>query len=114
MTAPTLQLADAARMMRAFRKANRGALIWLYAFQAGNNGPIKIGVSRDPKQRLATLQAMHYETLRPLASERVVPIEEKWLHQAYVHARIRGEWFRPTPDLLTYLAALGDAWEDWA
>lgn len=36
----------------------------IYFIQAGESGPIKIGVALDPCKRLAELQTGHYEGLR--------------------------------------------------
>lgn len=104
-----LTLAEAARIMREAP----GPRIWLYAFQAGPGGPIKIGISRNPKQRLATLQRATAETLIPRAAWRGFPFEEKQIHAEYADARLRGEWFEPVPDLLKLVDAYGDNYDSW-
>ena len=62
-----LTLAESARIRRAYFDAHPGEIIWLYAFQVGDDGPVKIGISRNPRQRLATLQKANPERLRPIA-----------------------------------------------
>ena len=33
--------------------------------------------------------------------------EAEWvLHRRFAHARIRGEWFRPVPELFEYIASI--------
>jgi antitoxin (DNA-binding transcriptional repressor) of toxin-antitoxin stability system len=102
-------VAQAARMMR--EAADR--LTWLYAIQAGDDGPIKIGVTNSPSARLATLQQGNAEELHGLAAWRGLVLEEKQLHAEFDHVRIRGEWFRPAPELVEFVCALGGDFEDW-
>jgi hypothetical protein len=63
-------------------------------FIGGKEGPVKIGVSLNPGQRLENLQTASPEPLDLLA---VVPGGlqlERAYHEAFAHLRIRGEWFR--------------------
>jgi hypothetical protein len=67
---------------------------WIYAIQAGGyGGDIKIGISRDPARRLATLQVGHAETLRLVGMWPGTAEDEKALHEMYASTRLRGEWF---------------------
>lgn len=75
----------------------------VYFIRAGKDGPIKIGVATDPAARLRDLQTAHHETLH---LERVVDGErcaELWLHEHFSEYRLRGEWFRFHPSMLTIL-----------
>lgn len=74
----------------------------VYLIQAGENGPVKIGFAAHVTIRLADLQSAHYEELRLLrtvsdAGRNV----ERWLHRQFREQRIRGEWFRFDPAMLT-------------
>ena len=67
------------------------------------NGFIKIGVARDLWQRIDTLKAASpYELrlVRVLAGGRS---EERTIHEQFADARHRGEWFRPTENLLRFI-----------
>ena len=65
----------------------------VYVIQAGDSGPVKIGLAHDVMKRVYTLQTAHHATLRLL---RVFPggkRVERELHQRFRSAHIRGEWF---------------------
>lgn len=111
------QLPDADRFIlleqlrrEAFRTAER---IYCYAIQAGPDGPIKIGVARKPAERLKTLQTGNASELRGLAAWRVLPYEEAAIHKAFADLRLRGEWFKPAPELIDFVLLRGADWCDW-
>lgn len=81
---------------------------WIYAFQQGEDGPIKIGSAKDPEKRLATLQCGNPTELRPLGAWWAPPEHEHALHGALKHVRVRGEWFEPTPALLFFIEFMED------
>lgn len=87
--------------------------VWLYAIQAGEGGPIKIGVTMRPAERLRTLQTANADRLIGRAAWRAMPGEEQALHERFADARLRGEWFRPVPELVEYLLAEGRTFDDW-
>ena len=68
---------------------------YVYFIQAGGcRGPVKIGFSINPEERLETLQAGNPLAL---ALEAVVPgsaRDEKRLHAVFADGRMTGEWFR--------------------
>ena len=67
---------------------------------------IKIGSSMTPDARIKSLQTAIARELETLV---VVPMEfadELQTHQRFAHLRERGEWFRSTPELLGFIAAL--------
>lgn len=102
---------EAARIWReALSKAER---VYVYAIQAGDDGPVKIGLAKCPAERRATLQCGNHLDLRGLAAWRDLPCEEKLIHEEFAHARIRGEWFEPVPELIEYVLQRGDGWLDW-
>jgi hypothetical protein len=81
---------------------------FIYFIRAGLHGPIKIGVSTDVHERLATLQTGNHETLYlacvlPCGG----PSHERALHKTFAEHHIQGEWFRPAPEILQII-------ETWA
>ena len=72
---------------------------------------IKIGTSRNPRQRLAAI--WHDELL---AFERGGRVVEQARHREFAHLREGGEWFTASPDLLAHVRSLqhGDPWHDYA
>ena len=98
-------------LVRAYNRvvAERG--VYIYAIQAGEGGPIKIGQTNDPATRLKTLQTGNAETLIGLAAWRALPIDEKLLHEEFAHLRIRGEWFEPDPELIDHVMLVFCDWE---
>jgi hypothetical protein len=107
-------LREASKVLATARSERPGLFSWVYAVQAGDGGPVKIGISDKPRDRLATLQQANHETLIPLAAWHTLKLEEKELHAEYAYAHIRGEWFQPVPELIDYVMRRGDPYEDWA
>lgn len=62
----------------------------------------KIGYSKNPDQRLKTLQTANAEPLHIhyafQVDESIAASVEKYLHRQYNHKRIKGEWFEMTPE----------------
>ncbi|RJO75464.1 MAG: hypothetical protein C4523_00085 [Myxococcales bacterium] len=80
---------------------------FVYFISDGEN--IKIGYSLWPHQRMQDLQVGHATALQMLGIMRVSSKdEEDRLHDRFLHLRVRGEWFRPGPDLLRFIARLPD------
>lgn len=79
----------------------------MYAIQAGEDGPIKIGLAAKPWERLATLQTANPVRLHGRAAWRGSPAEEKALHEMFATDRLEGEWFRPTPEIVGLVEWLG-------
>ncbi len=78
----------------------------VYFIQAGENGPIKIGVSLDPPARLRSMQIGCPCELRLLGSIVGAWVAETVLHEAFNLERLRGEWFRPSPMFLEFVAVM--------
>ncbi len=80
---------------------------FVYFIQDGEKGPVKIGLSKDPEQRLPKLQTGNP---RELFLRHVVPGDlkvERGLHQRFAPARIRREWFGGPEYLPIILAFAG-------
>lgn len=73
---------------------------FVYFIQRGEDGPIKIGVSVDVAGRLRTLRAASQEPLVLLGTLPGGAGLEQALHDRFRDQRVRGEWFRPSPELL--------------
>jgi len=99
----------------------------VYFIQAGGDaGPIKIGVAVDPWRRLCHLQTASHDVLAMLGMTAGDVAHERELHERFAIARLRGEWFTATPELLAYIKphrvippekrrkALGGALGAWA
>jgi hypothetical protein len=71
----------------------------LYVIQRGDDGPIKIGISRRLKQRISQLQNGSAEKLKVLRVYRMADVERA-VHAALERqSRLEGEWF--AADLLS-------------
>lgn len=81
----------------------------VYFAQSGeDDGPVKIGVARDPVARLRELQVGNHEFLRLLGYTEecdAFKIEQR-LHRQLHASCIRGEWFRISPDLFRVIDGL--------
>jgi hypothetical protein len=67
---------------------------------------IKIGVSSNIKVRLVNMRAHCPYDLRLLKAVVAGAHLEIELHQRFAADRVRGEWFRRTPELLAYIDSL--------
>jgi hypothetical protein len=65
----------------------------LYVIQRGDDGPIKIGISRQPKQRLRSLQTGSAEKLTLLRVYRMADVERAIHIELERESRLNGEWF---------------------
>lgn len=79
---------------------------YVYFIRSGDSGPIKIGHSINPDARIWGLQAATHLPLRVVTTIVGDKKLEKTLHRKFRRFRIRGEWFRPVPTLLTFIAAI--------
>ena len=73
----------------------------LYVLQRGENGPIKVGVSRQLKNRLDDLQTGNAEKLRVLRAYTMKDVERAIHAELERVARLEGEWF--PMDLLSFV-----------
>lgn len=75
----------------------------IYFIQAGEDGPIKIGFSKDPVSRLRTLQTAHTEKLKMLHHQTGTRVDEVKLHHKFKSLKIRGEWYQAKGPLLDFI-----------
>ena len=72
----------------------------------GENGPIKIGCSIRPYDRMFSMQGSHWQDLEMAV---VIPggfeLENK-IHKCFAKSHIHREWFSPTPRLLKLISDL--------
>jgi hypothetical protein len=80
----------------------------VYFLQAGEDGPIKIGVTGNLPQRLRSLEAGCPLPLRVLLVVRAGRVTEQAMHQRFHADRLHHEWFRPSSDLLAYIAGFAE------
>lgn len=78
----------------------------VYFIQRGDDGPIKIGVSRNVASRLSGLQVSTPEPLKILATADGGRDEEQTMHLLFKKDRLSGEWFRPSARLMSFVAAV--------
>lgn len=77
---------------------------FVYFIQQGLDGPIKIGFTIDPMERLASLQTANPYELHLLGCIAKNEALERELHQKYSHHHLRGEWFSPADEIVDYIA----------
>lgn len=75
----------------------------VYFARHGTDGPIKIGHTTNVPSRLESLQTGCHEELQLLGTVPGGQKRERQIHQQFAAARIRGEWFRATSALLTFI-----------
>lgn len=97
-TAKTEAMASAASR----RKRDHPELNNVYFIEA-TSGRIKIGVAGSVKQRMVSIQNAHDGRLKLMASMPGGYEMERQLHRRFASARVSGEWFEPTPELLAYI-----------
>ena len=75
----------------------------VYFVKSLETSRIKIGYTKNLKQRLSKMQTDSAETLKVVFAFESLPLDEKTLHAALSHDRHHGEWFEVTPELLEYI-----------
>lgn len=75
----------------------------IYFIQAGSDGPVKIGYTASPANRAAALQTNHYSELTVLREIPGNKNTERWLHAHFKMLKVRGEWFKYDPTMLTIM-----------
>ena len=73
----------------------------IYFIRAGENGPVKIGVSADPQRRLRYFQIGNHEPLNLIRTAEGGWRQERWLHRRFSALHLRGEWHHFDPEMLT-------------
>jgi len=78
----------------------------VYFIQAGEDGPIKIGFARDVGRRIANMRVANPAPLKLRANIPGDARDERAFHARFANLRVRGEWFRPSDELLCFIAAM--------
>lgn len=78
----------------------------LYFVREYPNGPVKIGVSDAPLSRFVQLQIASSRTLRLLGWVVVPCSVERKIHARLAPRKVRGEWFKWTPEIRAAIAEL--------
>lgn len=76
----------------------------IYFIQSVGGGPIKIGVSDDPRRRLADLQVGSPAVLRLIGTAAGDQRREAALHRRLAEHRLHGEWFTDAPEVFAAIA----------
>jgi hypothetical protein len=77
--------------------------LYLYAIRAEPSGTIKIGTTRHPQKRLNQIRSANHEQITLLFAISCEKVDELVVHGHLNPARIRGEWYRPTPEVLAWV-----------
>jgi hypothetical protein len=93
-----VSLAQADDRMRAASGTSK-----VYFVQEDGTGAIKIGTSKQLKKRVDELARQLPSKVKLLAMMDGCRETECVVHRRFHHVRIRGEWFRPVPELLAYI-----------
>ncbi len=80
----------------------------IYFIQAAKGGPIKIGLARDVPARRNELQTAHYNELITLAVFPGTQHHETLLHNQFARHHIRGEWYKPSAAIKTFIRRLAN------
>lgn len=65
----------------------------IYFARAGDDGPVKIGQSKDVAKRIRELQTAHHSKLSVIRTIDAPLWVEGWLHGYFAAQRQVGEWF---------------------
>ena len=89
----------------------RGKIGYIYFIQSETGGSVKIGFATDPDKRLGGLQVGRTDTLRILGVIRSRRSKEGELHEQFAAHRVRGEWFKPAPEIIAYIREHTESWK---
>lgn len=83
--------------------------MWIYFFKpVGMAGPVKIGCSRKPGNRLAYLARWSPFPLECVGSVVGDIVFERAIHRKFAHLHGHEEWFQASPELMAFIRkALG-------
>ena len=84
---------------------------YVYFIQSEKGGAIKIGLSKNPEERLNELQPSTPYKLKLLAKIKGNVRKERELHRKFARYRIQGEWFEAHTDLLSYIEQIKEGKE---
>ena len=83
----------------------------IYFVQSGDNGTIKIGVTKDIDARIKNLQTGNHRKLKLLACVEAgedACFIESYLHNIFKDYRLEGEWFKSSPWMLSFISDFKD------
>jgi hypothetical protein len=100
--------ANQLRLLEVVRKKDirGGPSSVVYFAQENVNDAIKIGTSTQVKKRIRSLEQFYRCTITILATVVGRHRVESWMHYRFERYRLYGEWFRPAPELLAYIAEI--------
>ena len=84
--------------------------LYIYFIEAVGTDKVKIGIAKDPEERLKQLQTGSSVKLRLMDSIGAYANEEKKLHLKFKDLRHSGEWFFLTKELKDYISGLRDTY----
>lgn len=93
-------------LIESRREGARGGVV-VYFVRDRQSDLIKIGSSCNERKRLRSLQTAHGGQLWLMATCPGGRAREYQLHCRFAASRVRGEWFRASPDLLAFIEQLG-------
>jgi hypothetical protein len=70
------------------------------------NGFIKIGRTEDPKARIGQLQTSSPARLQYIKIFKFRGLHEFSVHRIFKHLRVKGEWFKDSPEIRKYISLL--------
>lgn len=105
-TPPTRRRSRRVLNMKLMRQLSKMVEGRVYFIRGGDR--IKIGFSTNPLGRLSTLQKCSPDELKLLGTIEGTEQDERRLHHHFRHLRIRSEWFRDDPELMTYIRSATD------
>lgn len=83
----------------------------IYFVQPIDGGPIKIGTTIRLTERFGQLEKDWGAPLKILAVMDGRFSTENELHRQFNHLRLRGEWFSPSEELLSFIESTGRSWD---
>jgi excisionase family DNA binding protein len=95
---------EAKRIRIAANRSKRQSFVY---FAQAESGPIKVGVSKSPNQRIAEIQTGNSERVRLLGVVVGDRKTERAVHAQFASLRLHGEWFRPAEELLEFIKQNG-------
>jgi len=85
------------------RPPRRDAAGWCYVYFVSDGTNIKIGRAVNVLNRLRAMQSGSAEPLTILATLLTADSIESELHRRFKAAHVKGEWYRPVPELLAFI-----------
>lgn len=103
---PTDEELAARELLRRLRERKQDRQGCVYLVGIEGDAPVKIGYSVDPEARLGEMQTGNPRPLKLLATLPGDLERERSLHARYIKHNLLGEWFYPTPELLSEFGLL--------